>query len=178
MESHDNPRDNKFSQTIHFGIDIGFPYLRYGAKSRWCSDISPLEDSKPFNDHLHDVFEEIAKLRTSYVEQRGKFKDTAELDLYYSTGYYEMTAGLSSFPLGKTTVSNPAGSRGRIGSATNGLGHQGTRLSTDRQKKVVEVLAEQLQRELRDSSGLRDIIRGHHISDMPICEACGSGPPI
>lgn len=46
------------------------------------------------------------------------------------------------------------------------------------QKKIAASLGNKIQAGFRKASGLPDVVRWMASADSPICQACGSGPPV
>lgn len=147
-----------YSRTLHFNARPPLLPLPDRLPIRWVSDI---KSDQNWSDILVRLGTAVACAR-----EIRKFQGSprpANVDIYGST----------SVRLPATIAPKPGSYN--LNSCIDSS--YSTALTIDAQRKIAKQAGAALQTFLRETSGVKDIVRFHPSADIPICVACGSGPP-
>lgn len=149
---YDSSLSSSCVRTQHFNIRTPRYPIPFGLPIRWCSDEpQSLQFSQAVQGIIHWVLQHI-KLRKEAQRLYGINQDVVDLTVYCSTGFWAINHPETGEPM--TVV-----------------------LTEADQEEKAKILGTALQKSLRDSSGLEDVVRFHPWSKTPTCPACGGGAP-
>lgn len=151
----------QYSRTVHFEPNPLRVPLILGSPVRFVSAFGPNENYREILQRIGTAIDLSRSVR-SQMPGQGSDSRTA-IDIYCST----------SVNLPPTTTLAP----GRFNLASSIPAGSGKILIADAQRRIASKAGEKLQTLLRESSGVKDIVRFHPSADIEVCVACGSGAP-
>lgn len=159
-----------YDRTIHYSADLDEVYVPWGKPIRWTSDAPSNMPWQFVGESLAQEIDRIQNIRRDKAAYDPRWQDPRnglDVEIYCSTaGALEVAkAGEEEIVLQRHPGWSPLPD------------FKARRMPVEEQRKLAAGFGNNVQTESREDFGEQDRIRWFASPDMPVCVACGSGPP-